>query len=78
MKSLVNTYYKKLSGHFGEVINPNGRSSTHRVLFVGAEPNGDKELEYSDMGRWFKDPNNFSNKFYINTMHMLEQVLKHI
>ena len=73
-----NTDYEKIKWSFSHINLSEWKKSTHRVLFVGAEPNGDKELEYSDMGRWFKDPNNFSNKFYINTMHMLEQVLKHI
>ena len=54
--------------------------SKHRVMFVGADPNAEKEaVKTTDMGVWFRERlEGFNNCFYQRTVKMLAGVLQHI
>jgi len=54
-------------------------NSNHRILFVGADPNGAKIHNIKDMGEWFrKVPEGYNNLFYKRTKIMLDSILPHI
>ena len=52
--------------------------SQHRVMFVGAEPNGDKNFKLTDMGQWFREKVEGNGTFYKRTQIMLDSILPHI
>ena len=53
--------------------------SKNRVMFVGADPNGDKKHKIKDMGEWFREiPEDNKNNFYKRTVTMLKGILGHI
>tara|TARA_B000000609_G_C24153450_1_gene338870 strand:+ start:303 stop:941 length:639 start_codon:yes stop_codon:yes gene_type:complete len=60
--------------------------SKNRVMFVGAEPNGEKEfrdgkgrkIKINDMGEWFRKGVQSNGTFYKRTMIMLNGILPHI
>jgi hypothetical protein len=64
------------------------KKSAHRVMFVGADPNGDKEGDVlkriKDMGEWFeKAPANKyfgrgGKQFYTRTEIMLKGILPNV
>ena len=62
------------------------KKSKNRVMFVGAEPNGEKEFEdgkgkkikINDMGEWFRTGVQSTGTFYKRTMIMLNGILPHI
>ena len=62
------------------------KKSKNRVMFVGAEPNGEKQfkdgkgkkIEINDMGKWFRTGVESTGTFYKRTMIMLDGILPHI
>ena len=55
------------------------QKSNHRILFVGADPNGAKAHNIKDMGEWFrKVPEGSKNLFYKRTKIMLDSILSHV
>jgi len=57
--------------------------SKNRVMFVGAEPNGNKKFKneeglVTDMGEWFRRGFEKNGEFYKRTIIMLDEILPHI